>query len=235
MKFQYGTKTIEFEVEYRDRKTLEIGIEPPDNIKVVAPKAATEEDILKVVKSKAKWIIQKLFEFKDVEYKKREKEYVNGESFMYLGRNYSLQIIINEKVNEAKAKLYQGKFYIETNTKEQCKLQQAMEEWYRQKTLEKVTDRINYYKPYFTVTPNSIKVKEQKKRWASCTSNNDLYFNWRCSMAPSNVLDYIVAHEMCHMKYLNHSREFWNLMERIMPDYKERKEWLKNYGIRMDL
>lgn len=235
MQIQYGTKTIEFEVEYRDRKTLEIGIEPPDNITVIAPRSAKDEDILSVVRSKAKWITQRLFEFKDVEYRRREKEYINGESFMYLGRNYSLQININEEVDTPIVKLYQGKFYIETNTKEQDKLKIAMEDWYREKTLEKVLEKVEYYKPYFDVVPNSVKVKEQKKRWASCNANRDLMFNWRCAMAPANVLDYIVVHEMCHMVYLNHSKEFWSLVGRIMPDYKDRKEWLRNYGIRMNL
>ncbi|WP_245592121.1 M48 family metallopeptidase [Clostridiisalibacter paucivorans] len=235
MKFQYGTKTIEFEVEYRDRKTLEIGIEPPDNIKVKAPKIATEEYILRVVKSKAKWITRKLFEFKDVEYIRRKKEYVNGESFMYLGRNYALQIIMNKDIKESITRLYQGKFYIETNTKNQDKLRQSMERWYREKTLEKAIERIQYYKSYFDLTPNVVRVKEQKKRWASCSSKRNLNFNWRCSMAPSNVLDYIVVHEMCHMVHFNHSKAFWNLVGKIIPDYKERKEWLRHYGIRMDL
>ncbi|WP_425448545.1 M48 family metallopeptidase [Dethiothermospora halolimnae] len=235
MKFQYGTNTIEFEVEYRDRKTLEIAIEPPDNIKVKAPKAATEADILMAVKSKAKWITKKLFEIKDVEYRRRKKEYVNGESFMYLGRDYSLQIIMNKDIKEPITKLYQGKFYIETNTNNQAKLRQSMERWYRKKTLEKVIEKIEYYKPYFNVKPNLVKVKEQKKRWASCSSKRNLNFNWRCSMAPSNVLDYIVVHEMCHMVHLNHSKNFWALVEEIMPDYRERKEWLRKYGIRMDL
>lgn len=235
MKFQYGTKTIEFEVEYRDRKTLEIGIEPPDNIKVKAPKIATEEYILRVVKSKAKWITRKLFEFKDMEYIRRKKEYVNGESFMYLGRNYALQIIMNKDIKEPITRLYQGKFYIETNTKNQDKLRQSMERWYREKTLEKVIERIQYYKSYFDLTPNVVRVKEQKKRWASCSSKRNLNFNWRCSMAPSNVLDYIVVHEMCHMVHFNHSKAFWNLVGKIIPDYKERKEWLRHYGIRMDL
>lgn len=235
LKVQYGTRTIEFDVEYRDRKTLEIGIEPPDNIKVIAPITATEKDILRVVNSKAKWIVQKLFELKDVEYRRREKEYVNGESFMYLGRNYSLQLIMDLSVKMPTVKLYRGKFYINTNTKDENQLRQAMEQWYRRKTLEKVLEKVEYYEPYFKVKPNSIKVKEQKKRWGSCNSNKDLMFNWRCSMAPSNVLDYIVVHEMCHMVHLNHSKKFWDLVERIIPDYRERRKWLRNYGIRMDL
>lgn len=235
MKVEYGTKTIEFEVEYRNRKSLEISIQPPDNIRVRAPKWSSEEEILKIVKSKGKWITQKLFEFKDVEYRKRKKEYVNGESFMYLGRNYSLEIIKNEDVKRPQVKLYRGKFYIETNTMDQDKLKQAMEQWYREKTLEKILEKADYYKSYFNKDPNSIKVKEQKKRWGSCNSRGNLMFNWRCSMAPSNVLDYIVVHEMCHMIHLNHSKNFWKLVEKIMPDYKNRKEWLKINGIKMHL
>ncbi|WP_211231353.1 M48 family metallopeptidase [Halonatronum saccharophilum] len=235
LNFQYGTKTIEFDVEYRNRKTLEIGIEPPDNIKVISPQGTSEEEIIKLVKSKAKWIIQKLYEFRDVEYRTRQKEYINGENFIYLGRNYSLEIIDDQDINKAEAKLYQGKFYIRTNTKNREELKEAMEKWYRAKTLEQVSKRIDYFQPYFSVKPNSIKVKEQKKRWASCNANKDLMFNWRCSMAPANVLDYIVVHEMCHMVHLNHSKEFWDLLERVMPEYRQRKEWLKNYGIRMNL
>lgn len=235
MKIEYGAKTIEFEVEYRDRKTLEISIEPPNNIRVRAPKRATEEEIKKIVNSKGKWIVQKLFEFKDVEYRKIKKEYVNGETFMYLGRNYSLQIIENKKIKKPKVKLYRGKFYIKTNTKDQKKLKEAMEKWYREKALEKILEKVDYYKSYFNNEPNSVKVKQQKKRWGSCNTKGDLMFNWRCVMAPSNVLDYLVVHEMCHMVYFNHSKDFWGLVESIIPDYRNRKEWLKTNGIKMDL
>lgn len=214
---------------------MEIGIEPPESIKVKAPKFSTEEDIIRVVKSKSKWILDKLFEFKDMEYVKRKKEYINGESFMYLGRNYSLQIVYNTEAKVPVAKLYQGKFYIETNTREQEILKHSMEKWYRAKTMEKVLEKIEHYKPYIGISPRIVKVKDQKKRWGSCTSNKDIMFNFRCTMAPSNVLDYIVVHEMCHLVHLNHSKDFWNLVQTIMPDYKERKEWLRNCGIRMNL
>lgn len=237
MEFQYGNKTISFNVEYRNRKTMKIAIVPPKNINVVAPNFATEEEVLKAVKSKAKWITKKLFELKDIEHTKREKEYVNGESLMYLGKNYSLKIVKNNEVLAPQLKLYRGKFYMETNTLEKDVLKKSMELWYREKTLEKVLEKIKYYEPYFrsNIKVNNVRVKEQKKRWASCTSNRDLLFNWRCSMAPSDVLDYIVVHEMCHMIHMNHSRQFWNEVENIMPAYKDRREWLKQYGIKMNL
>lgn len=235
MQIQYNSKTIEFQVEYRKRKTFEIRIFPPDKIRVRAPKRATEDQILQIVESKGKWITQKLFELKDIEYRKVNKEYINGESFMYLGKNYSLQLVENIEIKKPIVKLFQGKFYIETNTKDQDQLRQALESWYRKKSLDNVIEKIEYYKLYFNKKPRSIRVKEQKKRWGSCNSRGDLMFNWRISMAPSNVLDYIVVHEMCHMVYFNHSKEFWSLVERIMPDYREQKEWLKANGISMDL
>lgn len=235
LSFQYGTKDIECEVKYRNRKTIEVSVEPPDKVTVVAPEGTTNEVILNKVKSKASWIVQRLFEFEHMEFQPIKREYVNGESFMYLGRNYSMQIFIEEKKKKPEIKLHQGKFYVFSNTKDEAKIQKAMEQWYREKALEKVKERVDYYQHYFKKKPTEIKVKEQQKRWASCTSKNELLFNWRCVMAPSNVLDYIVVHEMCHMYHKNHSQEFWDLLSSIMPDYERRREWLRNYGVRMDL
>ena len=99
----------------------------------------------------------------------------------------------------------------------------------------KVNERVSYYQGYFKDSVSDVKVKEQKKRWASCTSKNELLFNWRCVMAPSNVLDYIVVHELCHMEYKDHSKAFWDRVYSVLPDYDLRRQWLKNNGIKLDL
>lgn len=238
MKIKYGTQVIEFTVEYRSRKTIEIGVEPPDIVTVIAPKGASEDIIRQRVMSKAKWITQKLYEINHIQSQRLEREYVNGEAFMYLGRNYTLKIVEDLLTRRPVTKLYQGKFYITTSiydAKDQNKLKRSMESWYRQKTYEKVCECIEYYQKYFEHIPSDIKIKEQKKRWGSCTAKRELLFNWRCVMAPAWVLDYIVVHEMCHMYHMDHSKEFWALVERVMPDYEKRREWLRNYGIKMDL
>jgi predicted metal-dependent hydrolase len=235
LSFQYGTKNIEFDAAYRKRKTLEISVEPPNIITVVAPQDTPEKVIIEKVKSRAAWIVQKLYSFKDVQYQKLNREFVSGESFMYLGRNYSLQIIIDENIKKPEVKLYHGKFYINLPKKNDEAIHKAMEEWYRKKTKEKLQERIKYYDRFFNIKPIAVKVKEQQKRWGSCTSKNELLFNWRCVMARASSLDYIVVHEMCHLYHKNHSKEFWELLYSIMPDYEVRKEWLKNYGVRMDL
>jgi len=235
VKIEYGTQTIEFEITYRSRKTIEIGVEPPDVVTVVAPEGIADDVLLKHVKAKAKWIVQKLYEMKEIQSQHLDREYVNGEAFMYLGRNYSLRVVHDQVLKQPVTKLYQGKFIITTPIDDQLQLKASMEAWFRQKTLQKVEERIAYYQKYFDVEPTVVKVKEQKKRWASCTSKRELLFNWRCVMAPSFALDYIVVHEMCHMLHMDHSKDFWSLLNRIMPDYEKRREWLKNYGIKMDL
>lgn len=232
---KYGTRTIEFTVIYRKRKTLEIRVEAPGIVSVIAPVGTNEKMIKQVVKKKGKWIVQKLFLMQNVEHQKIKREFVSGEAFLYLGRNYTLQLFYDEQLKTPQVKLFRGKFYVTAPTKEEAVIKQAMEQWYRQKTYEKVKERITYYQHHFTAKPTGIKVKEQKRRWASCTANRELLFNWRCVMAPSPVLDYIVVHEMCHMVHMNHSKAFWDLVASIMPDYQERKEWLKKHGVRMDL
>jgi len=235
LSYDFGTQKIEFTVLFRKRKTLSIEVDTPNIITVIAPIDSTEEEILRTVKAKSKWITEKLFSIKEVEYLKRHREYVNGESFIYLGRNYSLQIVIEQQVEKAYAKLYRGKFYVYSNSKNEAEIKTALESWYKEKALIKIKERVNYYQPYLENKPNSIKVKKQKKRWGSCTKDNILLFNWKCIMAPSPVLDYIVVHEMCHLKYMDHSKDFWLLVKQVFPQYMKYKNWLKNNGVKYDL
>ncbi len=233
--YDYGTQRIEFDVIFRKRKTLSIEVAAPSRITVIAPEGKSENEILETVKGKSKWIIQKLFEIKEMEYRKHKKEYVNGESLIYMGRNYSLQIILDEKASFAEAKLSRGRFYVNSNTKDQDIIKKALENWYRDKAKEKISERIKYYQGYFEVRPRKVVIKDQEKRWGSCTNNKDLLFNCKCIMAPSPVLDYIVVHEMCHMVHMNHSKEFWHLLKRVLPDYEQRKNWLRDHGIKCNL
>jgi Predicted metal-dependent hydrolase len=239
LELMYGTTNIAFTVIFKKRKTMEIAVEPPNNIIVTAPIGTTEDEILKKVESKGSWLIQKIYSFKHMNYMPIQREFVNGESFMYLGRNYSLQIELDlesgSRVKNPKVKLYRGKFIVKASNKNEEDIRKAMEQWYRDRAKEVIETRVKYYQRFFNIEPTEIRIKEQKKRWGSCTSKNELLFNWRCIMAKSNALDYIVVHEMCHMYHKDHSKEFWELVASVLPDYELRKEWLKNYGVRMDL
>lgn len=235
LSYDFGTQRIEFSVVFRKRKTLSIEVEAPKNITVIAPEGKTEDEILETVKTKSKWIVQKLFEIREMEYRKRNKQYVNGEAFIYMGRNYSLQIVLDDKITMPEAKLIRGKFYVYTNSKDEELVKHTLENWYKDKAGEKIQERVKYYQQYFDIEPTKVIVKDQQKRWGSCTARKELMFNWKCIMAPSPVLDYIVVHEMCHLAHMNHSKEFWQQLKRVLPDYEDRKAWLRNNGIKYDL
>lgn len=232
---KYGEKTIEFEVSYRNRRTLAIQVEPLEKILVISPVGLSEDYLKEKVRSKGKWIVNKLLEFKDMGYIPFKKEFVNGEAFLYSGRNYSLHILLNSNIIRPKVELSDSKILITSPSKDQEILKTALQKWYKKEASKLVMKRVDFYKPKFKAAPKEIKVKEQKRRWGSCTSKGNIYFNWRIIMAPSPVLDYIVVHEMSHLIQRNHSPGFWKLVEFIIPDYKDRKKWLRNYGVRMDL
>lgn len=235
LQFEYGSRVIVFNLIYRKRKTMSIEIEPSGIVNVIAPLGTDKDTIVKKVKSRASWIVAKEYENNFIKDIKIDREAVSGESYMYLGRNYSLDVVLDESLDSIDVKLFRGKFVVDTYSKDEDEIKKAMENWYREKTLAKVKERVAYYEGYFRDEVKDVKVKEQKKRWASCTVNNELLFNWRCVMAPSHVLDYIVVHEMCHMEYKNHSKDFWHRVCSVIPDYDGRKQWLRNNGIRMDL
>lgn len=235
LEFEYGSRMITFNLIYRKRKTMSIEVETTGEVTVIAPVGTFTDDVVEKVRSRAGWIVSKQYESKFINDTKINREAVSGESYMYLGRNYCLDVILDEKLDTITVKLFQGKFVLSTYTRDEDLIKNAMENWYREKTLAKVKERIEYYKSYFNDEVTDVKVKEQKKRWASCTSKNKLLFNWRCVMAPAFVLDYIVVHEMCHMEYKNHSKDFWNRVCTVMPDYDSRRTWLRNNGMKMDI
>ena len=235
LEFQYGNKNIEYEVVFRKRKTMEIRIEPPDIVKVINPLGVSQEKIMEVIEERGKWIIEKIYHFEQINYRRIKREFVSGESLMYLGKDYSLDVEIDRDIKTPEVKLYRGRFIIRAGNNDKKIIRDSMEKWYRKKAEEVIKEKIKYYQRFFSSTPKEVKIKEQKKRWGSCTHDNKLLFNWRIVMAKSDVLNYIVVHEMCHMCHKDHSKNFWNLVSSILPHYEKSKEWLNNYGFKMDL
>jgi predicted metal-dependent hydrolase len=113
--------------------------------------------------------------------------------------------------------------------------QKAFEEFYTAKGEKRIRERVAYFSPKVGVRPSGTAVKELGFRWASCTKENALNFHWKCMMAPPKIIDYMVVHELCHLRLRNHSNAFWNEVDKIMPDYRERKIWLKKHGAGLDL
>ena len=234
LSFNYKSEKIEFELKYKKRKTIEIKIDPPDRVTVTAPLGADENEILKIVQNKGHWITKKLNEIKNIRLGEH-RDYKEGDLFLYLGNEYPLKLIIEKNIKNTEVICDNVNIIIRTFTDDKEFLKKVLKLWYRQKTEEIVRERIGYFRKYFDKMPSDVKVKEQKKRWASCTSGGRLLFNWRCSMASIEAIDYIIVHEMCHLYHMNHSKSFWYKVSTILPDYKKRSEWLKNNALKMDL
>lgn len=222
---------IDIAVEKTERrKTVSIFIERDGSVRVLAPVTASDETIVNAVKAKEYQIFTKLAKWKELNQGKVKRAYVNGQSFLYFGRNYRLSI---EENQDFPLKLSGG--YLHLDKKHLPKAEKIFKEFYRVKAAQKIQERLKLIEEKFLTRPTSVKVLELQNRWASWTPNNGLNFHWKCAMAPVPVLDYIITHEMVHLKYPNHSAEFWNELDKKMPDFREYENWLKQNGVKMDL
>ena len=220
---------IRIEITAR-RKTVSIFIERDGTVRVLAPVAVPAEKIEAVIKSREYQIFKKLAKWRELNQGKVKREFVNGQSFLYSGRNYRLKFTENQEV-PLKIK---GGFFLLDRKYLDC-APKVFKDFYRVKGLSKILERMTLIEEKFHQRPASIKVLELRNRWASWTPKNTLNFHWRCIMAPVSVLDYIITHEMVHLKYPNHSAEFWNELDKKMPNYREAENWLKRNGVKMSL
>lgn len=218
-------KDIDYNLSTSDRKTASIYIERDGSISVLAPNSWDQSQIETVLERKRAWIYRGLAEWEDLNATRVTREFVSGEGFLYLGRTYRLRMV--EKQSKPLI-LKNGYFYLRTDAL--AKPTETFKEFYRTKGQDKLKDRVNYYKTKMGVEPGEVRVMELQNRWASCSENKNLNFHWKCLMAPLSNIDYIVVHELAHLKYKNHTEMFWGEIDKVMHDYRDRKNWLKQYG-----
>jgi predicted metal-dependent hydrolase len=222
---------IDIKVEKTDRrKTVSIFIERDGTVRVLAPAATSDEKIEEAVKAKQYQIFTKLAKWQELNQGKVNRKFVNGQSFLYFGRNYRLSIVEKQDVP---LKLTKG--YLTLDKRKLEKADEVFKQFYKEKGEKKIKERLKLIEQKFQEKPSSIKVMELQNRWASWTPNHGLNFHWKCAMAPVPVIDYIITHEMVHLKFPNHSPEFWNELDKKMPDYKEHENWLKQNGVKMSI
>ncbi len=224
-------KNIEYLLERSTRKrTISLYIEREGILKIIAPQDMEKSEIERVIKNKISWIVTNLTQWHELNKTKMKRDIISGEGFLYLGRSYKLKI--TEKIIEP-IKIYQGKLYLNKNILD--KAEDVIQQFYKNKALLKISERVNIYKYSMGLSPKEIKIMNLQNRWASCTDDGKLIFNWKLIMAPLNIVDYIVVHELSHFIYKNHSPEFWKLIDKVMPDFEERKKWLKENGASLDI
>ncbi|MCL1056830.1 M48 family metallopeptidase [Shewanella gelidimarina] len=194
-------------------------------VSVVVPKTLAIERVKQLVEDKYQWIVQKIA-LHDASKPASDREFISGEAYAYLGRNYRLKVVTGEYVP---VKLTQGRLVatLPDGAKRSNLVRDAIIRWYKLNALRKIKEKVRRYSSAMGIEAKSVSIKTFKSRWGSCSPKGELDFNWLIVMAPNRVVDYVVIHELCHLKQLDHSPKFWKEVERVMPDYAEHKEWLK--------
>ena len=208
------------------RKTISLHIKEDGRIVVYAPYRATKWEVERFVKEKQSWIVEKISE-KEKFTKESEKAFIPGEKFLYLGEWYPLEL---EKANHKNVplKLSFGKFLLDQS--HAAKAKHLFTQWYKREAKEKIAGRVNYFSNKHQLFPKGVKITSARYRWGSCSRENRLSFSWRIIMAPLSVIDYVLIHELVHIKEKNHSKSFWSYVESILPDYKGDRLWLKEHA-----
>lgn len=228
------------DIEYQllpgsDRQTTDIVIERSGVIAVRPPLRMTPEQVDDTVLSKRMWIYRNLAEWRDLNATRVNREWVSGESYLYLGSSYRLQWVAEQ---DEPLKLKDGRFcllrsVVDNGGNESAQL--MFEAFYKEKGLPRLKKRVAHFAAKVGVSAGDIHIKDLGYRWASCLKNGDLHFHWKCLMAPLTVIDYIIVHELCHLHHRDHSDAFWNEVDKVLPDYRERKDWLRVRGAELDL
>jgi predicted metal-dependent hydrolase len=208
------------------RKTISLHIQEDGKIVVNAPYRTPKWEIEKFIEEKQSWIVKKISE-KERSIRKAEKEFVPGEEFLYLGESYPLEIQDTHH-GEHPLKLSFGRFVLDEHHAKEAR--GLFIQWYKKEARARIIERIDYYSHRLHLFPKGIKITSAKYRWGSCSRDNRLCFSWRIIMASLSIIDYILIHELVHIKEKNHSKRFWNDLESIIPDYRKHRLWLKEHG-----
>jgi predicted metal-dependent hydrolase len=222
---QFGSKQIDFQIEYSDRKTLGITVTPDMDVLVKAPNDSTISKIEEKLKKKAPWIIKQQSFFLAYHPKTTERKYISGETHLYLGRQYLLKI---EETEKESVKL-KGKF-IEVKTYDKTRVKQLVNNWYlehaRSKFHASALPLIEKFKKY-KVEPSSIVLREMPTRWGSCTPKGKIILNPELIKAPKGCIEYVIVHELCHLIHHDHTQKFMDLQTKEMKDWEKWKTKLE--------
>jgi len=220
---------FEYEIKYSNRKTVNISVERDRSVIVRVPEGLSKEKIKSIVQSKENWINDKIKHEQKYPVKLEPKEFVSGETLMYLGKNYQLSVV--DKIIEGVE--FNQRFLIsKSNQKNANKL---LKDWYMKRAQLKIEQRVKLFAQHLGVSFNNIKISDMKFRWGSCTPNNNIIFNWRLIKAPLYVLDYLIVHELAHLLEPNHTPKFWNIVSIQVPQYMKAKKWLKEKGYLLEI
>jgi predicted metal-dependent hydrolase len=220
-------ETIQYDiVESEDATQPRIDVDI-HGVNIILP-METDIDAETVADENAQWILEKWREYEMHRERAPERTFTEGETFRYLGEERSLSVESTDK-----ALVTPTEFVLPKAKVEACGVEDILEDLYRREARNHFQERIDHYADEMDVDPGRLELRNQRTRWASCSVQRTLSFNWRLVMAPPDVIDYVVIHELGHLRERNHTRRFWQIVQRYDSDYELHVEWLKENGVRL--
>jgi predicted metal-dependent hydrolase len=226
---QYGRTRIPYAIRRSGRRgTVALAVEPTGEVLLTAPVAVPVERLDRVVHQKARWIVEHWRRSKAVGREQVTRDFVSGESFYYLGRQYRLRV----RRGGAEVRLHRGwlDVSIAAQDDQPTVVRGLLVDWYKAQASRRLPERVAYWAKKLDVDVAKVLVRDQQKRWASCDPAATLRFNWRVVQATAALADYVVAHELVHILHRHHGAAFWRVLGRVMPDYEKRREQLRRWG-----
>ena len=205
------------------RKTLALIVKPDGSLVVRAPLRTPERTIREFVEKNSRWV-QKKQDQALATLPPSARQYIPGEMFMYLGNAYPLEIVRGQR----KPLWLNGGFKLAASAQNNAR--PAFEKWYREQAKQILSERVQLFSRQYGFQYKKIGITSARTRWGSCSANGSLNFSWRLILAPMEAIDYVVVHELVHTVFHDHSGQFWKRVETIMPDYEERRKWLRKNG-----
>jgi len=208
------------------RRTLQITVDRGGDLVLSAPPGVEEARLRKFVLEKRFWIYTKLAEKGRLQKTVPTKTFVDGEGFLYLGRSYRLRLADHQDVP---LKLLNGRFMLRRDLVDNARAH--LVQWYVARAKLWLWEKIQDYVARMEVTPVGLKVQDLGYRWGSCGKGDWLYFHWKTILLPPRIAEYVVVHELAHLHHPHHTPEFWQQVERALPDFEYRKLWLAEHGM----
>jgi hypothetical protein len=213
------------------RRTASIAVK--DNaVLVTVPRTLSDDKVHAIVVKKKTWIKDKLNYYEQTQNLSKTKEYISGEGFAYLGRNYRLKVLSGKlsgvQFKNGKLVVHIPKEY--SKSRKESTVKKLLEQWYQERALVKLQEKTKRLARKVGVEPKSVTIKSYKGRWGGCNSKQELFFNWKIIIAPNRIVDYVVTHELVHLIHHDHGKSYWKRLKSVFPEYEDCKEWLKVNG-----
>jgi predicted metal-dependent hydrolase len=235
---RFGRTAIPYRiVRGRRQKTVAIVIDPQDGVLLRAPAATPAERLDAIVHKKATWILERLRKLRDLPPPPSPRQFVSGETFLYLGRQHRLRV---ERIAELAGRVCLRSGWLVAEVPETAPVaerpvlvRKLLVTWYRRHAAEKISERASWWSERLSLRPAGVLIRSQEKRWASCDPAGVLRFNWRIVQASPRLLDYVVVHELIHLVHPDHTTAYWAALGQALPDYEDRRDLLRKIGARL--